>query len=75
MANSRPTTTKRKTDVGRCFKVLDLPGYATEVEVRRAYRNLVRREHPDKGGDAVKFQEIQKAYDTLNQKVRRYSVK
>ena len=36
-------------------------------EVRRlqqAYRKLVLRMHPDKGGDAVAFQQFQAAYDT-----------
>jgi preprotein translocase subunit Sec63 len=35
-------------------------------QIRRAYRNLVTREHPDKGGDADKFKAIQKAYDVLS---------
>ena len=67
MANAR-TALKQKEAV-RSFKMLNLPTYATEAEVRRAYRSLVRREHPDKGGDAAKFQDIQCAYDNLMRKV------
>lgn len=35
-------------------------------QIRRAYRNLVTREHPDKGGDAEKFRLIQQAYEVLS---------
>eukprot|EP00959_Pyramimonas_sp_CCMP1952_P187343 3917379-Pyramimonas_sp.AAC.2 len=70
MAYSRPTL-KRNKDVGRCFMLLGLPSHSTEAEVRRAYRTLVRKEHPDKGGSDAKFQEIQTAYDTLTLKVGR----
>eukprot|EP00854_Cymbomonas_tetramitiformis_P030287 gene30287-37837_t len=56
---------RKGADVARCFTTLGLPKYAKEAEVRRAYRNLVRLEHPDKGGDVDKFKEIQRAYDTL----------
>mgnify|MGYP001807075935 CR=1 FL=1 len=36
-------------------------------QVRRAYRNLLTRAHPDKpGGDAAAFRRIQSAYDVLS---------
>jgi molecular chaperone DnaJ len=38
---------------------------ATPEQIKRAYRKLASQHHPDKGGDKVKFQEIQQAYDTL----------
>lgn len=34
-------------------------------QVRRAYKGLVTRAHPDKGGDPVRFKAIQKAYEVL----------
>jgi curved DNA-binding protein CbpA len=39
---------------------------ASTSEVRRAYREKALRQHPDKGGDAVQFQAIQSAYETLS---------
>lgn len=36
------------------------------LQIRRAYRNLVTREHPDKGGDAERFRLIQQAYEVLS---------
>ena len=44
---------------------LGLQRDANAQQIREAYKNLVRTEHPDKGGNAEKFKEIQKAYDVL----------
>ena len=35
------------------------------LQIRQAYRRRVSKEHPDKGGDEVKFRAVQKAYDAL----------
>lgn len=35
-------------------------------QIRRAFRNLVTRAHPDKGGDAARFRLIQQAYEVLS---------
>ncbi len=40
------------------------PG-ATEDEIKKAYRKLAMKHHPDRGGDAEKFKEIQHAYEQL----------
>jgi curved DNA-binding protein CbpA len=34
--------------------------------VRRAYKGLVTRAHPDKGGDPARFKAIQQAYEVLS---------
>jgi curved DNA-binding protein len=47
------------------YKVLGIDRNATEDEVKRAYRKLASKHHPDKGGDTAKFQEIQVAYDAI----------
>ncbi len=44
---------------------------ATVPQIRRAYRNLITKEHPDKGGDADKFAAIQRAYDVLSSEPKR----
>jgi len=44
---------------------------ARETEIRRAYRNLITKEHPDKGGDPERFAQIQRAYDVLSSDSKR----
>ena len=39
---------------------------ASDVEIRRAYRNLVTKTHPDRGGDPVAFKRVQQAYEVLS---------
>lgn len=50
------------------YAILGIPSSATESEVKRAFRKLAIRYHPDKNPseDAkARFQEINEAYDTL----------
>lgn len=47
------------------WSVLGLDKSATPDEIKKAYRRLASINHPDKGGDTKKFQEIQQAYDQL----------
>jgi len=53
------------------YDVLGLHEGASEKEIRRAYRNLATREHPDKGGDEEKFKHIQRAYEILSDASKR----
>ena len=49
-----------------CFQTLGLPENAPISDVRRAYRRLARRLHPDiAGGDSTRFTEITAAYNVL----------
>jgi len=52
------------------YKVLGLKEGATIAEVKKAHRKLALQNHPDKGGDAAKFTEIQEAYETLQKVLR-----
>jgi len=48
------------------YKVLDLSEDVDEETIRRTYRQLSKRWHPDKpGGDANRFREISRAYNAL----------
>jgi hypothetical protein len=45
------------------WEVLNLPETADDVTIRRTYLQLAKQYHPDAGGDAVMFDQVQKAYD------------
>jgi len=56
------------------YNVLGVSPHATEEEIKKVFRQLALTHHPDRGGDAEKFKEINEAYDILSdpQKRRRY---
>ncbi|HEV2540253.1 MAG TPA: J domain-containing protein [Frateuria sp.] len=43
--------------------VLGVPATATRDEIEAAYRRLRSQHHPDRGGDAGRFHQIQKAFE------------
>ncbi|CAF2060985.1 unnamed protein product [Rotaria magnacalcarata] len=47
------------------FMTLDVDQGASISEIKRAYRELSKKHHPDRGGDPEKFANIAKAYKTL----------
>ncbi|HEX3944337.1 MAG TPA: DnaJ C-terminal domain-containing protein [Rhizomicrobium sp.] len=57
------------------YEVLGVAKTASEAEIKKAFRSLAKKYHPDtKGGDAAaqkKFQEISGAYDILGDKEKR----
>lgn len=48
------------------YEVLEISEDASPEEIKKSFRRLASKHHPDKGGDTAKFQEIQAAYDTLS---------
>jgi DnaJ like chaperone protein len=61
-------------EVGGAYKILEIEKSATDNQVKKAYRDLAKKHHPDKVqhlGDAYvkaaqdKFQKIQKAYERI----------
>ena len=58
--------------MANAYETLGVPKGASDEEIKRAYRKLAAQHHPDKqGGDTAKFQEIQSAYETLSDPVKR----
>ena len=54
------------------YKILGVKNNANKQEIKRAYRNLAIKNHPDKGGKDEKFKEISEAYEILSNDNKRY---
>ncbi len=48
------------------YSTLGLKRGATDAEIKKAYRSLAMKHHPDRGGDEKKFKEISQAYEALS---------
>ncbi len=48
------------------YKILEISKNAKPEEIKRAFRRLAQKYHPDKGGDPEKFKEINEAYQVLS---------
>ncbi len=54
------------------YETLGVSKDATDDEIKKAYRKLAHKHHPDKqGGDEKKFKEINEAYQILSDKAKR----
>ncbi len=54
------------------YSVLGVDHNATKDDIKKAFRKLAQKHHPDKGGDENKFKEVTEAYSVLsNDKKRR----
>lgn len=49
----------------RYYELLGVDKNASAADLKKAHRKLALKEHPDKGGDPVRFQAINQAYDIL----------
>lgn len=54
------------------YSVLGVSRSATDAEIKKAFRNIAQKYHPDKkGGDEKKFKEASEAYSVLSDKKKR----
>lgn len=53
------------------YTTLGVSKTASKDEIKKAYRRLANKYHPDKGGDSLQFQKVQQAYDTLSDEGKR----
>lgn len=53
------------------YNTLGISKDASPDEIKRAYRSLASKHHPDKGGDTATFQKVQEAYATLSDPEKR----
>ena len=52
-------------EIENALELLGLPPLITKNDVKKQYRFLARKHHPDKGGDPVKMEQINQAYKLL----------
>jgi len=64
-------TTINKTMTKNLYEVLGVTQSASSDEIKKAYRTLSKEHHPDAGGDAERFNEINEAYTVLSDTNRR----
>ena len=53
------------------YKILGVSENADNKQIHSAFKELAKKHHPDRGGDAEKFKEINEAYDTLKNEEKR----
>jgi len=53
------------------YEVLGISRSASQDDIKRAFRQLAMKHHPDRGGDAEKFKEINEAYQILSDENKR----
>ena len=54
------------------YKILNIPKSSSKEEIKKAFRKLAHKHHPDKnGGDEAKFKEINEAYTILSNDQKR----
>jgi curved DNA-binding protein len=53
------------------YSTLGLKRGASDAEIKKAYRSMAMKHHPDRGGDEKKFKEISQAYEFLSDPEKR----
>lgn len=53
------------------YEILGVDRGADQNKIKKAYRDLVKQHHPDRGGDAENFKKINEAYEVLKDPAKR----
>jgi len=61
----------KPADTTKFYKLLEVDKDASNAEIKKAYRKLAVKHHPDKGGDPETFKEVTRAYEVLSDPEKR----
>jgi molecular chaperone DnaJ len=59
------------TPTANYYDILGVKKDASAAEIKKAFRKLARKHHPDAGGDEEKFKELNSAYEVLSDPEKR----
>lgn len=71
MGGPRQRGPPKEVDNKGYYDLLGVDQKATFDEIKKSFRKLALKHHPDRGGDVKKFQELQTAYEVLTDKEKR----
>ena len=54
------------------YKILGVGETATNEQIKRAFKDIAKKEHPDRGGNKDRFQEASEAHDVLKDSQKRH---
>jgi len=54
------------------YKILGVGETASSDQIRKAFKDIAKKQHPDRGGDKQKFQEASEAHDVLKDSQKRH---
>ena len=52
-------------EIEKALEILDLPQLITKADIKRQYRYIAKKHHPDLGGDPQEMEQINYAYRLL----------
>jgi hypothetical protein len=70
-SDERPRKRPAPAAAVSAWSILGLAPGATSAEVKRAFQRRALETHPDQGGDAEAFRTVQRAYQTLIERIER----
>lgn len=62
---------EKEIDNKKLYDVLSVKQDASQTEIKKAFKKLAIKHHPDRGGDAEKFKECNAAYEVLSDPEKR----